>query len=115
MIWDKMPDFLITKLSPIFQFFWTEGSAGGLIGAFLILAASYFINVGIKLREYSLKHQGLFVFAGSVAGSALYYHDKEKGFLFYLIVGAGWPYVALSLKISSEILRNGFRQYIKDN
>jgi hypothetical protein len=39
-------------LKEIEVFFLSRGAAGGLIGAVLILGASYFVKVGLPLKEH---------------------------------------------------------------
>ncbi len=93
-------------LKAIQEFFLTEGSAGGLIGAFLVLAASYFTDVRLPVKDKSWLLKILFLFAGALAG-ALIHHSKGVDILYCAMIGAGWPYLAISLKRGVETFMKG--------
>jgi len=84
----------LEALSPIVEFFYSEGTAGGLIGAFLILAASYFIEIRLPLKTASWGKKILFLFAAGLVG-ALFHHTTDLRMELCVVLGAGWPYVAV--------------------
>ena len=56
-------------ITAVREFLLSEGSGGGFIGAFLILAASYFRDVGLQLKGEPFRLQVLFLLAGTLAGA----------------------------------------------
>lgn len=90
---------------PIYNFFWSEGFVGGLLGAFLIVAASYFVEVRIALKELRWHLKLLFILAGGLTG-AIFDHHFELELLLGVGIGAGWTYVI-------KALRDASRHYVK--
>ena len=99
-----MPEQVLDVLNEIMTFFLSAGSAGGLIGAFLILAASYFTDVGLRIKSASWIQKIMFLFAGALAG-ALFHHTQEVDMLYCSMLGAGWPYVAVSFTKAATTLK----------
>jgi hypothetical protein len=93
-------------LKSIEHFFVTPGLAGGLIGAFLVVSASYFIDVRLRIKEASWGLKILFLFSGGLVG-ALFHHTKGAEMLYCVMLGAGWPYVVISFKKAAEALNKG--------
>ncbi len=76
----------------------SECAVTALIGAFLLLAASYFVPAGIGFRQRPLGHSALFLVAGYFAGGLIFKSGADTGALYCAALGAGWPYLAVSLK-----------------
>lgn len=87
-------------------FFLTEGFAGGLIGAFLVLSASYFADVRLPIKKASWIQKILFLFSGGLLG-AVFHHTKDAGMEYCMMLGSGWPYVVISFKKGAEALNKG--------
>jgi len=97
-----MPQILeILRL--IGDFFGTRGLAGGLIGAFLALAASYFTDVGLPIKDAPWSRKILFLFSGGLVG-ALFHHTRNVGMETCAMLGAGWTYVAIGFIKGAETL-----------
>jgi len=91
----------------------SECAVTGLIGAFLLLAASYFVSVGIRFRQRPLGHSALYLAAGYLAGALIHRSGVEPGTLYCAAIGAGWPYLAISLreggKVIAKTIKDRFR------
>ncbi len=107
----------LIALTPVKNFFWTPGSAGGFFGSLLLLTASYFVEVALPIKDAPWKRKILFVLMGIIAGAALYYirekEDKAE-MLYAMMVGAGWPYVALALFSGGKIIARGFVGFARE-
>ena len=99
----------MVDLAEIQTFVFCEGAAGGVIGAFLILAASALnFEVGLTVEDWGRRI--LFIFSGGLAGALLDYNREIE--LFYgAVVGAGWPYFAISLKKGAEVIFKGVKRH----
>ena len=112
MSWEQ-----VLNLPPI------PGLICGFLGSFLIVAAGYFVGVGFRERppNWSWGKKILFVTAGALLGALFALYAAVKGvktvdwatlgadwsnMLNYTLAGAGWPYVAMSLKSAAQALAN---------
>ena len=103
-----MPPILLESLYQIMAFFLTEGAGGGIIGAFAILIASHLgMDVGLPLKTISLGLKVLFVFTGGLLGALFFYTKIAPGMEYCSMIGAGWPYVAVGLKMGGEAFGKG--------
>lgn len=65
-----------------------QGGIGGFVGAFLTVAAYYFISVGVNLN--GLGRKVLYVLSGALVGMLFNYHT-HAGMLYAAMIGGGWP------------------------
>ncbi len=80
-----------------------DSFVSGILGAFLLFAASFFVDVGLAVRA-SWWRPILFVGVGGITSMSLGLDG-----VYGLMTGAGWPYVAVSLKKGAEAFGNGVR------
>ena len=96
-----MMDFLASTpiIEEVCDFFCSEGAAGGLIGSFLVLSASYFsvLEVGARkstpIHKESFKTKLLFVVCGAVVGAVVFQGFSEFNIIVYVSVGAAWLHI----------------------
>ncbi len=69
----------------------------GLGAAFLLVAASYFTEVGVRIRDRSVGQKLVFVLAGGVCAALVCWANESLPRHSYLVAGAGWQYIAVSL------------------
>ncbi len=81
------------------NFFFSDGMAGGLIGAGLLLLASYWVDVRLALQTAPLLHKLGFLGGGGFLAAVFDYSQKfDVEILICTAIGAGWPYLLRSLR-----------------
>ena len=88
-----------------------EGFAGGLIGAFLKLTASYFTEVGVNVASFSWSRRLVFLLSGALT-AAIFDYQYGIGLLYAAVVGSGWTDVIVSFKKALDTFRNGLRHHL---
>jgi len=102
----------MTELS---VFFFSDGMAGGLIGAFLLLGASRFGNPGIKLppqntplRDAGILDKLIFVGCGGILAAIFdYSQNADVEILICTGIGAGWPYIVIGMAGARRAILKG--------
>lgn len=85
---------------------WLHAIGVGALGGFVVVAAHYFVSMGLKLEQKSRQLQLLYVLGGgsvSFGFSLFELYSLSHGFF----IGAFWPYPLLAAKISYENVANG--------
>ena len=87
---------------------WFRFFACGMLGAFLLVAAANWINVGMDLMGRPMPQRILFIFTGGVA-AFLYFLTPLSVLYIAPGVGAGWPYLVVGIQKTAKTYANGRR------
>lgn len=87
---------------------WVHYVGCGKLGAFLMVAADYYVPVGLALKEKPFLQKLLFILAGG--GTAFVYFTTPASVIYVaFVVGAGWPYFILGLKSVAKTWSDGHK------
>jgi hypothetical protein len=87
-----------------------QGGMGGLIGAFLTVAAHYFISVGVNFT--GLGRKILYILSGALVGMLFNYHT-QAGILYAAMVGGGWPVFVASFRTAARTVAESLVKTMK--
>ena len=77
-----------------------EGCLGGTTGAFLTVAAHYFVDNG-KLNLSGWGRKLLYIIGGGVVGTLLNYHNRI-GIMYTTMIGGGWPVLVETFRTAAK-------------
>ena len=92
------------EINPLFDALESTQAITGFIGAILVLAASHFKDIGLKMNKKKWYYKVLFLFCGYLAGILIHAQYGDVKPFYCASIGGGWIYLASGLLSTASVL-----------